>query len=273
MGHPTCSVGCGAGNIARSRLSGGSFGPRAPGKRRLKAGCSQDWLPHWMRLLALVALLALGIPASHAQSTQLDCNQPVDVTLTPGAPQASVSFSGSAGETVYIRLLASVADPGFRLNPPVVVGPFGSLISPRTTTPGDLAGTFEGSFSGLEFDLFADGTHTLRLVSYNPNLGASLHIVLTRINRPCSANTTLACGHSLAGTISTSLPGQVDTYQFSVQTGDVVRFSLLRVAASGVPNTNTGFFLAIYAADPAQNNRPFAVNVDQIGRASCRERV
>jgi YD repeat-containing protein len=215
-----------------------------------------------MRLLALVALLALGIPASHAQSTQLDCNQPVDVTLTPGAPQASVSFSGSAGETVYIRLLASVADPGFRLNPPVVVGPFGSLISPRTTTPGDLAGTFAGTFTGLEFDLPTDGTFMLRLVSYNPSLGASFHIVLSRINRPCSASSTLTCGHSTPGTIATSMPAQVDTYQFSVQTGDVVSFRLLRVATSGSPDTSTGFFFAIYAADPTRNNLPFAVNVD-----------
>jgi YD repeat-containing protein len=214
------------------------------------------------RLLPLAVLLALGIPASHAQNPQLDCNQPVDVTLAAGSPQGYVSFSGSAGETVYIRLLAKSGDPGFRLNPPVVFDPYGNLINPRSTTPGDLAGTFAGTFSGLEFDLFTDGAFTLRLASYNPNLGATFHVVLTRINHPCSANTTLTCGGSMAGTISTSLPGQVDTYQFPAQAGDVVRFRLLRVAASGSPNTNTGFLFAIYAADPAQNNRPYAVNVD-----------
>ena len=229
MGHPTCSVGCGAGNIARSRLSGGSFGPRATGKRRLKAGGSQDWLPHWMRLLALAALLALGIPASHAQSTQLDCNQPADVTLAPPSPQAYVSFSGSAGETVYIRLQANSVDPGFGLAPVVLADPYGNLINPRNTTPGDLTGVNEGrAFLGWEFDLFTNDTFTLRLIGSNVNAGASLHIVLTRINRPCFANTTLACGHSMAGAISTSVPGQVDTYQYSVQTGDVVRFRLDR---------------------------------------------
>ena len=39
-------------------------------------------------------------------------------------------------------------------------------------------------------------------------------------------------------------------------------FRLLRVATSGLPNTSTAFFFAIYAADPTQNNRPYAVNVD-----------
>jgi hypothetical protein len=40
---------CGAGNRARSRLSGGFLaGSASPRDRgcRLKAGCSQDWLPH-----------------------------------------------------------------------------------------------------------------------------------------------------------------------------------------------------------------------------------
>src|ERR1039458_6432694 len=39
----------GAGNLARSRLSGGSWArsePSWPAEGRLKAGCSQDWLPH-----------------------------------------------------------------------------------------------------------------------------------------------------------------------------------------------------------------------------------
>src|ERR1035441_2369589 len=39
----------GAGNLARSRLSGGSWAmsePSWPVEGRLKAACSQDWLPH-----------------------------------------------------------------------------------------------------------------------------------------------------------------------------------------------------------------------------------
>jgi hypothetical protein len=42
--------GRGAGNFARSRLSGGSWAMSEPSwsaEGRLKAGCSQDWLPHW----------------------------------------------------------------------------------------------------------------------------------------------------------------------------------------------------------------------------------
>ena len=56
--------------------------------------------------------------------------------------------------------------------------------------------------------------------------------------------------------------GQVDTYQFTVQAGDLVSFRLLRVASSGLPDVSTSFFFAIYANDPAQDNRPYAINVD-----------
>jgi YD repeat-containing protein len=220
------------------------------------------------RLLPFAALVALGIPGLYAQ--QLDCGQPADVQLTPGV-QANLTFSGTAGETVYIRLLASKVDPGFALNLPVVADPFGNKYNPRPTTsgsagatPGDMAGLqFQGEvFLGYEFDLTTDGTFTLRLNGANTTAGATLHVVLTRLNRPCGANTTLTCGRSLAGAISTTAPGQVDTYQFSVTAGDLVSFRLLRVATSGLPNTNTSFFFAIYAADPTQGNRPFAVNVD-----------
>ena len=248
--------------------------PAPPTASHLPALVGQALSPAYssigMPLLALAALLALGIPAAHAQNPQLDCNQPADVTLAAGSPRAFVNFQGSAGETVYIRLLVKSVDPGFGLASVVVVDPFGNISNPRSqdpavagSTPGDLTGVNANrAFLGWEFDLPIDGLFTLRLIASNANAGASLHVVLARMNRPCSANTTLACGHSMAGAISTTVPGQVDTYQYSVQTGDVVRFRLLRVATSGLPSTNTGFFLAIYAADPARNNRPFAVNVD-----------
>ena len=80
-------------------------------------------------------------------------------------------------------------------------------------TPIDLAGgVYSGeNFSGWEFDLNTDGIvapFTLQLVGTNPGASANLHVVLARINRPCSANTTLSCGHSLAGAISPrSRPG------------------------------------------------------------------
>jgi YD repeat-containing protein len=221
------------------------------------------------RILPLAVLLALGIPAANAQNPpQLDCNQPVDVQVPQGSLQTNVRFQGSAGETVYIRLLANTADPGFGLTIPVVADPYGNPYSPRSqdqtvtgATPVDLAGLDQGeTFTGLEFDLPTDGIFTLRLTGSNPSAGANLHVTLTRINRPCGP--TLTCGRSLAGSLSTSVPGQVNSYQFSVQTGDVVSFRLLRVASSGLPNTSTSFFFAIYATDPTRNNLPYVVNVD-----------
>ena len=233
------------------------------------------------RLLPLALLLTLGIPGIYAQ---LDCSHPVDVR-SPRTRQANVTFPASSGETVYIRLLANSVDPGFALNPPVVVDQFSNVRNPRArnqvpgqdtagATPIDLAGgVYPGeNFTGWEFDLSADGMYTLQLAGTNLSASASIHVVLTRINRPCAANTTLTCGRSLPGNISTTSPGQVDTYQFAVQTGDLVSFRLLRVASSGLPDTSTSFFFAIYAADPTQDNRPYVVNVDATRRSVSRSR-
>jgi YD repeat-containing protein len=221
------------------------------------------------RLLPLAALLALGIPAVRAQIAQIDCGQSADVRLSPDSPRAWANFQGSAGETVYIRLMANTIDPGFRLQSVVVLDSYGNRFYPRTNTPKDLAGAIAGeAYSGFEFDLPDDGTYALQLVSANTSLSASLRVSLTRINRPCGANRTLACGRSAAGAIATTAQGQVDAYRYAVQAGDVVSFRLLRVATSGLPNTATAFFFAIYAPDPARNNLPYAVNLDANGRLS-----
>jgi YD repeat-containing protein len=221
------------------------------------------------RLLPFAALFAFGIAGLHAQTAALDCGQPADVRISADSP-ANVTFPGSPGDSIYIRLLASGGDPGFSKNPPVVVDQFSNTYTPRPidqtvagATPADMAGIFVGeAYIGLEYDLRAEGTYTLRLTSSNGNAATNIHIVLTRLNRPCRTNTTLTCGRSLAGTISTASRGQVDTYQYAVQPGDLVSFRLLRVASTGLPDTNTVFFFAIYANDPAHDNRPYAVNVD-----------
>ena len=221
------------------------------------------------RLLPLFMLVALGIPGVHAQTATLDCGQPVDVRISAESA-ANVNFPGSPGESVYIRLLGSGGDPGFSRNPPVLVDQFSNTYTPRSidqtvdgATPGDMAGLFAGeAYIGLEYDLRADGIYTLRLTSSNGNAATNIHVVLTRLNRPCRPNTTLTCGRSLAGAISTTSRGQVDTFQYAVQAGDLVSFRLLRVASTGLPDVNTFFFFAIYANDPAHDNRPYAVNVD-----------
>ena len=217
--------------------------------------------------LLFALLLALAIPALHAQ--QLDCGKPVDVKVSPPPGTTNVTFSGAAGETVYIRLQLNSGDPGFNLKLPVVItDPFGNIRSSRPldqtvagATPLDVSGQAPGEgYYGLEFDLLTDGIHTLQLAGASPTASASVHVTLARINRPCGANTTLTCGRSIAGAISTTVPGQIDTYQYSVQTGNVVSFRLLRVSNSGSPDTSTGFFFAIYANDPTQGNRPYVVN-------------
>ncbi len=62
---------CGAGNLARSRPSAGTYRldrPRRGTKDRLKGGRSQDWLPHASTgLLALAAMFAFSVPATPAE--------------------------------------------------------------------------------------------------------------------------------------------------------------------------------------------------------------
>ncbi|MEO8594671.1 MAG: RHS repeat domain-containing protein [Candidatus Solibacter sp.] len=219
------------------------------------------------RLFSLSALLALGVWTAFAQPPQLDCNQPVDIPVSTDAP-ANIRFTGTSGELVYFRLTASRADAGFALATPVIADPFGNVYSARPiggtlpgTTPNDMAGLYSGQvFRGYEFDLPTDGIFTLRVSSARAS--ATLHVVLARINRPCGNSGTLTCGKSLGGTLSTTVQAQVDSYQFNVTAGDVVSFRVQRVSTSGAPDTSTGFFFAIYANDPAQQNRPYAVNVD-----------
>src|SRR4029077_3486141 len=118
---------------------------------------------------------------------------PADVRLSPDTPLANVTFPGSPGDSVYIRILASGGDPGFSRNPPVLTDQFTNTYSPRPidqtvagATPGDMAGLFVGeAYIGLEYDLRAEGTYTLRLTSSNGNAATNIHIVLTRLNRPC----------------------------------------------------------------------------------------
>src|ERR1035441_3619582 len=54
----------GAGNLARSRLSGGSWAmsePSSSAEGRLKAGCSQDWLPHKAARVFIIRCDAAGV--------------------------------------------------------------------------------------------------------------------------------------------------------------------------------------------------------------------
>jgi hypothetical protein len=126
------------------------------------------------RLLPLATLLMLSIAGLHAQTATLDCGQPADVRLSSDSP-ANVAFPGSPGDSIYIRLLASGADPGFSRNPPVVVDQFSNPYTPRPVdptvagaTPSDMAGAFVGeNYIGLEYDLRAESTYTLRLTSSN----------------------------------------------------------------------------------------------------------
>ncbi|HTS63237.1 MAG TPA: RHS repeat domain-containing protein [Candidatus Acidoferrales bacterium] len=202
-------------------------------------------------------LLALISAAAWGQVT-LDCNQPADVTFSAASPRANLRFQSQQGEALFFRFVGTNLDPNFRLATPVVTGEFGSTgatqMRPASATPADLI----ARTAGFELDVFATGTFILQLAPSDPALSGTIHVELVRLNRPCPNNVGLSCGHSAAGSISSptatappARPGQIDTYTFSAQTGDVLAFRLLRLSGSG-----SLFEMAVYGPDG------HAINVD-----------
>jgi YD repeat-containing protein len=216
-----------------------------------------------MRYALLLALAALTLSAQ--TQYPIDCNQPADVNFIPGIGKANLQFSATAGEAIYFRFVAVSADEGFGLgNIPVISDAFGNvnLATIRNqnptvpgATPADMA-LLTRLGQGFEWDFAVSSSFTMQLVSNNAALAGTLHIEMVRLNRPCANNVTLGCGKAAAGAIAASTatspplrPGQIDTYKYEAQAGDLLSFRLLRTASSGQIDTNTYFVLAIYGPD------------------------
>ena len=205
-------------------------------------------------------LLALLSAPALAQVT-LDCNLPADVTLTLAAPRVNLTFQGSQGEAVYFRIVGINAPTGFSIQAPRVVDQFGNasatLRSQRPTDPGSTP--VDMAAQGFEYDLLVTSLFTLQLqLPAGATTGGEIEVIMVRLNRPCPNNVALTCGHSAAGSISSptatappARPGQIDTYTFNAQTGDMLSFRVLRL--SGLAPYLT---LAIYGPDG------HALNVD-----------
>jgi YD repeat-containing protein len=209
---------------------------------------------------ALLASPLLFLSALYAQSpVPLDCGQPaVAVNLSSTAPRANLTFNGSQGEAVYIRFLFQNVVQGFALPQVQVVDAYGQPIQPRSATTANTIGDtpIDLSGQGFEVDLPSDSIYTLRLINRTPDFSATVLVTMARLNRPCGAGKTLSCGRSTAGQILIPLSptdtdhlGQMDTYQFNVNAGDLISYRLLRVASSGSLDTSTGFFMAVYGPD------------------------
>jgi YD repeat-containing protein len=214
-----------------------------------------------MRNLLLLAFAA----GSLWGQTTVDCNQPANVSFTAGVSQINVQFQATAGEAIYFRFAAMVADPGFGLGQiPVIADQFGNtqFANVRSqnpavagATPADMA-LLTKLGQGFEYDFLTTSTFTMQLVSTSSALTGTLHIEMVRLNRPCANNVALTCGRPSAGIISASTaaaaplrPGQIDTYTFDAQSGNLLSFRLLRTVNSGSFDNNTYFLMAIYGPD------------------------
>ena len=208
-----------------------------------------------------------------AQPVPLDCGQPaVAVPLSSTALRANLAFTGQQGEAVYLRFLFKDVAQGFGTPNVKVVDQFGRTITPRTATTNSAAGDtpIDLAAQGFEVDLPSDGTYTLQITNKTPNLSGTVLVTMARLNRPCGAGKTLACGRATSAEILTPLSptdtdhyGQMDTYQFQVNAGDTISYRLLRVAVSGGLDTGTGFFMAVYGPDGhVANLTPGAVDAN-----------
>jgi YD repeat-containing protein len=208
-----------------------------------------------MRGLVLALMCAA---AAWGQVLPLDCGQSQPLNFSPTQTSFNLTFSGSIGETVLIRFIPI---PGtitgqFGINEPVLVDQFGNGSGRRgdvpymrkpDNAPIEIIGS-PGARIGYHFDLRLDGTHTLQLTSANTAASATIQVVLTRINRPCT-NAALSCGRSGSGSIPASAIGRMDTFQYPARGGDIIAFRLLRAASGGPIDTSTGFYMAVYGAD------------------------
>jgi YD repeat-containing protein len=213
-----------------------------------------------MRRLLPLFLLSAAVYAQQ-QVIPLDCGQPaVPVKLSSGsALRANLAFTGQKGEAVYLRFLFKDLAPGFQFPQITLVDAFARPIEPRSQTTSTTAGDtpLDLSSQGLEFDLTSDSTYTLRLVNRSLDSSGTVLVTMARLNRPCGATPkTLSCGRPTSSEILTPVSpadtdhwGQMDTYQFQANAGDLISYRLLRVAVSGGLDTGTGFFLAVYDPD------------------------
>src|SRR5262249_28259777 len=214
----------------------------------------------------LLCLLAFAAPLC-AQPVPLDCDKPADVMFTPASNRFNFQFQGNRGEAVYFRLVALNPDQNFRLDAPQVSDqynscPPGRVCNPtavirKPSSPNTLGDTpVDMSTQGFEYDLYADSTFTLQLQASVPQTSAEVILIMVRLNRPCVNTVQLSCGRATAGSISASTattiaarPGQVDTYQFNANSGDILSIRLLRTLSSGALDTGTYFVLAVYGPD------------------------
>jgi YD repeat-containing protein len=221
-----------------------------------------------MRYLLLLGLTAASSMWAQTQY-QIDCNQSADVPFTGGSGKANMNFTATAGEDIYFRFVGVTPDKNFGLVSAVVADNFGNtnfakMRSQNPSVPG--ATPADMAQQGIEWDFVTTNNFTMQL-AYNSTLAGTLHVEMVRMNRPCVNTVALTCGRGAAGAISASTPttpplrpGQIDTYKFDAQAGDVLSFRLLRTASSGAIDTNTYFVLAIYGpnahalnADPITN--------------------
>jgi YD repeat-containing protein len=212
-----------------------------------------------MRTLLLLGFAAASMWAQ-TQAT-IDCSRPADITFSPGAGTANLQFQATAGEGIYFRFVQTAGDQGFGLGSlPVIRDQFGNpnfavarTQNPATpgATPIDM-GLFTGG-QGIEYDFQTTNTFTMQMVSGNSALSGTLHIEMVRLNRPCANNVQLSCGRPAAGIISAGTatapplrPGQIDTFTYNANSGDLLQFKLLRTVSSNTYDGGTWFDLAVY---------------------------
>src|SRR5687768_8936809 len=110
-----CSEVRGAGNLACGRLSGGSFWRCA--ERPLKAGGSQDRLPHFFKTVVLILIAFANLPILFAQSTSQKIFIEPRARMAPVASAAEEPGAHLRVDASLVLIPANVStDTGARIN-------------------------------------------------------------------------------------------------------------------------------------------------------------
>jgi len=188
-------------------------------------------------IVTLVVFDAANVTGGYGVSvTKLNgpCNNSVNLTcgaLVQGTLASPLSLPGygipaSPGDVISLRV-ASAGTDGTFVPRASIYDPQGTFITAvyASTTGGhaSASGTFTAKLNGAYFVSIAD-------VATGVNTGSYV-IGFTRLNRPCSAETPLACASLVNGSIAGLLASNL--YSLSATANDVYLLRLLRTDQSG----------------------------------------
>ena len=204
----------------------------------------------WCWLLAVIAVIYLGIPLASADGGQLEYGVQKTGSISVVGEVDTYSFSASSGDTVFIKVSKTNGDLWPRIE---LYGTEGrSLKKEYGSSDADI--TYTLTSAGRYNILVDDGTSWSQIGDYS--------LIVQRVNNPGNAR-PLSTGTSAAGSVD--IVGDVDTYTFAARNGDTAILKASKAAGAIWPRIRlyspTGMLLkSEYGSSDAQISMPLAAD-------------